>query len=64
LAEHHKKKVILLIDEYDAPFNSILFQELSETKKEKKERFHEDRINIMNMISSMLTRIFKENENL
>ena len=64
MADYHKKKVILLIDEYDAPFNSILFQELCETKKEKKERFHEDRINIMNMISSMLTRIFKENENL
>jgi hypothetical protein len=33
LHEHHQAKCVLLIDEYDAPFNRLLNKELAETNE-------------------------------
>ncbi len=62
LKNHYNKKVIILIDEYDAPFNHLLFSELSETDPSERAALRKERKKVQLLLGNMLSPALKNSD--
>lgn len=62
LKNYYNKNVIILIDEYDAPFSHLLLEELSETDPSERAALRREREQVQLFLGNMLSTALKNND--